>query len=308
MTEKFVFGMCPNRHSAGGGGTKFVNYFSEKLVGRCSFQFMFDSVPDYVLMFDPRHLDFSGNWLSVDVLKDLKARNFNCKYIHRINDIGYPKNRPEEYVNGVIEMGNLADKVIYVSEGVKDYYKDNISTEGVVIPNGVDERIFRIRDYSFDKFKLVTHHWSSDPMKGKALYDYIDSKIPEWGNVEFTYIGNVPKGSQFKNTKVLSPLAPDELAVELRNHNVYVSGSQHEPCGMHKLEGVASGLPIIYNEDSGDSYLTSSYGIGYQQEKDFDTCLKVMEQKHRSFYNKIEEDFDLFLDTQTDKYLDFIIK
>ena len=48
--KKFVFGMCPNRHSAGGGGTKFVNYFSEKLVGRSSFQFNYDDPPDYVLL------------------------------------------------------------------------------------------------------------------------------------------------------------------------------------------------------------------------------------------------------------------
>ena len=309
MNSSFVFGMCPNRHSAGGGGTKFVNYFSEKLVGRSSFQFSFKNPPDYVLMFDPRHLDFSGNWLSVEVLKELKSRSFDCKYIHRINDIGYPKNRPQEYVDGVIKMGNLADKVVYVSQFVKEYYKDNISTESAVIPNGVDERIFTKRDYSFDKIRLVTHHWSSDPMKGKALYDYIDSKIPAWGNVEFTYIGNPPKGSDFKNTNVIEALNSDDLAAELRKHTIYVSGSEHEPCGMHKLEGVSSGLPIIYNENSGDSYLTADYGIGYlDAERDFEVCLKQMEQKHHFFYNKIVDEFDLYLDVQTDKYLDFILK
>lgn len=309
MTDKkFVFGMCPNRHSAGGGGTKFVNYFSEKLVGRSSFQFDYDNPPDYVLMFDPRYLDFSGNWLSLDVLKELKKKNFKCKYIHRINDIGFPKNRPDEYVDGVVEMANLADKVIYVSNFVRNYYKGRITTDGEVIPNGVDERIFSAKSYDFSHPKLVTHHWSSDPMKGKDLYDHIDSIIPHLDGVEFTYIGNPPKGSTFKNTRIVEPLSSSDLADELKKHNVYVSGSRYEPCGMHKLEGVASGLPIIFQEDSGDCYLTSRYGRGLWDVNDFESCLKQLVENHKTLYNKIKLEFKLFLNVQTDKYLDFILK
>ena len=124
-------------------------------------------------MFDPRHLDFSGNWLSVEMLRELKSRDFDCKYIHRINDIGYPKNRPQEYVDGVIEMGNLADKVIYVSEFVKEYYEDNIFTESAVIPNGVDERIFTKRDYSFDKIKYFHSIWHLFVLLGSASHYFM---------------------------------------------------------------------------------------------------------------------------------------
>jgi len=310
--KTFVFGMCPNRHSAGGGGTKFVNYFSEKLVGRASFFINSNEPdPDYILLFDPRHLDFSGNWLSLDVLKEIKARGIKSKIIHRINDIGYPKNRPPEYVDAVIEMANLSDKVIYVSDFVRDYYGDRIKTEYEVIPNGVDERIFTFKEYSFDKLRFVTHHWSSDPMKGKVLYDFIDEMLSDLeGEAEFTYIGNPPKGSNFRRTNVIKPLYGEELANEIKKHNIYVSGSQHEPCGMHKLEGVACGLPIMYNVDSGDSYLTSDYGVGieYNGFPKFGIALAEMMGNHKRFYDKIVNNFDLYLENRCVKYLEFITK
>lgn len=77
---------------------------------------------------------------------------------------------------------------------------------------------------------------------------------------------------------------------------------------MHKLEGVSSGLPIVYQMDSGDCYLTSKYGYGLRYVSDFESCLKQVVENHETLYNKIKLEFDLFLNVQTDKYLDFILK
>ena len=54
------------------------------------------------------------------------------------------------------------------------------------------------------KFKVLTHHWSSNWMKGFELYLQLDKKLSEptlKNKIEFTYIGNVDKKYEFSNTK-----------------------------------------------------------------------------------------------------------
>ena len=47
------------------------------------------------------------------------------------------------------------------------------------------------------------------------------------------------------------PVGGAELAALLRKCHVYVTASQHEPGGMHFIEGLQCGLPLIFHEDGG---------------------------------------------------------
>ena len=70
---------------------------------------------------------------------------------------------------------------------------------------------------------------------------------PAWRDASrFTYVGNLPKGFAFKNSRYVPPLDGEALAAELRSHHVYVTGSQNEPGGNHQNEGALCGLPLIY--------------------------------------------------------------
>ena len=49
---------------------------------------------------------------------------------------------------------------------------------------------------------------------------------------EFTYIGNLPKNFEFINsTHHISPLSGFTLANEIKQHNIYITGSINEPSG-----------------------------------------------------------------------------
>ena len=57
-----------------------------------------------------------------------------------------------------------------------------------------------------------------------------------WKNkIEFTYIGNIPKNIDFKNTNLIQPLSGKELADEIKKNHIYVTASINEPSGNHHI-------------------------------------------------------------------------
>ena len=121
-----------------------------------------------------------------------------------------------------------------------------------MILNGADEKSLMIQRINLglkgEPLKIVTHHWSSNKMKGFDVYKKLDQLIlsEEWrGKIEFTYVGNIPKGFNFKATKVVKPINGKNLAKELSRHHVYITASNNEPAGMHHIEAVLTGLPVI---------------------------------------------------------------
>ena len=100
-------------------------------------------------------------------------------------------------------------------------------------------------------------------MKGFDVYKKLDDLImlDNWrGIIEFTYIGNLPKGFKFKNTKVIKPISGKKLGEELSKHHVYITASNNEPAGMHHVEGALSGLPIIYKNSGALPEYCRNYG------------------------------------------------
>ena len=114
------------------------------------------------------------------------------------------------------------------------------------------------------KFKLLTHHWSSNYLKGFELYSLIDQLLEtnKWRNkIEFTYLGNVDKEFAFKNTKIMAPLSGFELANEIKEHDIYVTGSLNEPSGNHHIEAALCGLPVLYINSGGIPEYAKNYGV-----------------------------------------------
>ena len=126
-------------------------------------------------------------------------------------------------------------------------------------------------------------------MKGFDVYQMLDNLLSssEWKNkVEFTYIGNLPNGFNFKNTKHLSPMNGRKLALELSKHDLYISASINEPAGMHHIEGILCGLPIIYRNSGALPEYCRDFGISFENQ-DFLPALKKMIKDYPIFKKKI---------------------
>jgi len=285
---------CPDKPC--GGGAKFAIGLGKYLISlghTIEYSFDEDSPPDCMFFFDHKTYadDTILKWIGLEEARAIKSKLPNIPIITRVNDIGEPKNRAPNFVERFCELANLSDHVIFISKWLKeDYYKDKIKSPSTVIHNSVDEDTFSIKEYSFDIPRLFTHHWSSDRMKGWDTYEQIDDWISE-KEIEFTFAGNFPNNISLKNTKVLSPITGEELANEIKKHNIYITASQYEPCGMHHIEGIGCGLPYLYTSEGGGLREAGEFGLEFRNFEEFKIKLEEITKNHRLFYDNIKNNF-----------------
>ena len=101
-------------------------------------------------------------------------------------------------------------------------------------------------------------------MKGFELYLKLDKQLNDpvlKNKIEFTYIGNIDKDYSFKNTNLIAPLSGLELANELKDHDIYITGSLNEPSGNHHIEAALCGLPVLYINSGGIPEYCKDFGI-----------------------------------------------
>lgn len=156
-----------------------------------------------------------------------------------------------------------ADHTVFVSQWICDYHAarwfDRNRPHTVVLP-GPDSRIFhpfgQRQPSPGSPFRLVTHHWSDNPMKGFSCYSQIDEAIADGRleNTELWVIGRWPSNLRWRAARLFQPTAGSKLADLLRQCHGYVTASRWEPGGMHVVEGAACGLPVLYHKDSGERW------------------------------------------------------
>ena len=272
-----------------GGGTHFLtslcNYLRERNI---EVTFHLEDDVDLIFMIDPRPGDIG---YSINHILQFKAYKPSVKIIHRINECDARKNT--DFMDKLIMESSLyADKVVFISEWLKKYFteKGMNTNNASVIYNGCKLEHFYPENTDRNKknkVKLVTHHWSDNWMKGHDLYKFIDQNIVG-EDYEFTYIGRYCKEYKPTKTKIIDPMWGPRLGEEIRKHDIYVTASRFEPCGMHHIEGAASGLPVIYHKDCGGiNELCKNHGEEYRSNIEFEEKLRLVTENLDIYKNKI---------------------
>jgi len=281
-----------------GGGNLFLINLKNYLTSN-GHQVVFgldDKDVDIILFTDPRTGRGSTSLISSkDVKKYKRHINKNVKVIQRINECDERKNTKK--INKLyLKSSEVADHVVFVSEWLRKIYLDlGMEKEKTsVIMSGSDTLIFNsigaTKKPVNRKFKVLTHHWSSNWMKGFELYLQLDKKLSEptlKNKIEFTYIGNVDKKYEFSNTNILQPLSGLELAEEIKNHDIYITGSLNEPSGNHHIEAALCGLPILYFNSGGIPEYCQDYGLEIDIEN-FEEKILYMIDYYDIFKNKMK--------------------
>ena len=281
-----------------GGGNLFLINLKNYLTSN-GHQVVFgldDKDVDIILFTDPRTGRGSTSLISSkDVKKYKRHINKNVKVVQRINECDERKNTKK--INKLyIKSSEVADHVVFVSEWLRKIYLDlGMEKEKTsVIMSGSDTLIFNpigaTKKPVNRKFKVLTHHWSSNWMKGFELYLQLDKKLSEptlKNKIEFTYIGNVDKKYEFSNTNILQPLSGLELAEEIKNHDIYITGSLNEPSGNHHIEAALCGLPILYFNSGGIPEYCQDYGLEIDMEN-FEEKILYMIDYYDIFKNKMK--------------------
>ena len=219
----------------------------------------------------------------------------NTLIVHRMNDSGMHRSNAL-MTRLMITCCGYSDYLVYISEWLRNLMQPRLSSEkpSTVIYNGADSGIFnQFHNKGWDgrsKLKIVTHHWSSNYLKGHEIYEYLDELLdqePFRQRYEFTYIGNHPEGLKYRNTRLIPPLNKFELADELKKHNVYLTGARNEAAGMHHIEGALCGLPILYVNSGGVPEYCGEYGIEICKEN-LQEALKQIRSEYGRYREKIK--------------------
>ena len=125
-----------------------------------------------------------------DIQQYKKYVNKNVTTVQRINECDERKGTTG--INSLyLKSSDIADRVVFVSTWLKELYlRLGLPEEkSSVILSGSDSKIFYPSNKNIkkndEKFKIVTHHWSSNIFKGFKIYSHLDNLL----NKNFGMIG-----------------------------------------------------------------------------------------------------------------------
>ena len=270
---KISFGLKIKHDEPWGGGNQFfsniIDYFNGKNVKIINH--LDDKDIDIIVLMDPRYNSSSSTFNHFDIEKYLKRINKNTIVVHRVNECDERKGTNNVNKN-LIDANNFADHTVFISSWLKNIlskYKDFENSS--IILNGANSKIFNYSNSDKiikNKIKIVTHHWSTHKNKGFEVYSYLDELLNDVeysDKIDFTFIGNLPKNFQFKNTKYIKPKNGSQLADLIKTHDIYLTASINEPGGNHQNEGLNCGLPVLYLDSGCMSEYCKGYGLTYSK-------------------------------------------
>lgn len=268
-----------------GGGNRFITSLVAALRARGDIvsHSLHDSDIDLILLMDPRWRHPSVTFTPGAILRYLLFVNPRALVVHRINECD--ERKKTRNMNPLLWRANYcADHTVFVGSWLEKLalWQNGPHARHSVITNGADTRIFNPHGWQpwsgQGALRLVTHHWGGNWMKGLDIYQRLDQMLqePDWkGRIEFTYVGNLPRGFSFRNARYVAPLDGETLATELRSHHAYVTASINEPGGNHQNEGALCGLPLLYRRSGCLPEYCEGFGVSFD-ESDFEIGLRQL--------------------------------
>jgi len=253
---RIVFTQKPVKGSWG-GSNQFVIQMGELLRHR-GFEvgYDLDRGADLIVVVDPRKA--ANKLIAYEEIEAYKGVNPDVRVLHRVNECDQRKGT--DFIDDLLaQINELADFTVFISQWLRDHHAGNwfdLSRPNSVIYNGADPAIFhppRHRREDDGILRLVTHHWAGSYSKGFDVYEELDGLIAggQVRNVELRVIGRWPEEIRWRAARTFPPTQGRPLADKLRECDAYITASRWEPCGMHQVEGIQCGLPLIYHRDGG---------------------------------------------------------
>ncbi|MDP6225519.1 MAG: glycosyltransferase family 4 protein [Anaerolineales bacterium] len=177
----------------------------------------------------------------------------------------------------------VADATIFQSQYSLDAHRE-LGFEfraPIVIHNAVDPAVFFPGEARLSagarKTRLVSSSWSDNLNKGAAVYKWLEENL-DWGRYEYTFVGRSPV--RFDRIRMQAPVAPRRLAALLREHDIFITASLHDPCSNALLEALACGLPAIYARSGGHPELVGDAGYGFDNREEIPELLACLVGSH----------------------------
>ena len=276
-----------------GGGNQWLLQISRYL-RFCGYRVQHDlnGEVDAILM---NHSGLTGKLsISLEQVQAYRERHPRVRVLHRINDNDARK-KTREMDARLARFDAVADHTFFISEWLRDHHAANWFDRAkahTCVLNGADPAAFHpVGNRAWregEPLRLVTHHWSDNWMKGFGVYREIDELIAagKLPGFELWIVGRWPKEIAWKAARTFPPASGEALAALLRQCHVYVTASLHEPGGMHFIEGLQCGLPMIFHEDGGGIVeIGRRFGLGFRD--DVTAALHGIRERYAEFRGKV---------------------
>ncbi len=243
-----------------GGGNYFLQNFLRYLDQR--------GIPHTHEITDRYEVLFTSHWLvHPRLVRRGLARNPALRLVHRIDGAARDYGRDPRVDALQHEINRMADLTIFQSRYCRFSTREKfpvIVHDGPVIYNPVDTEQFRPdgpRRQFPETIRLCCVTWSMNPKKGaQTMYD-VALANPDLG---FILCGRFPDAPQRPHIHALGVLDRDELAAVMRSCDALVTFAENEACPNVVLEGLASGLPILYRDSGAAPELVGDCGLAVE--------------------------------------------
>lgn len=289
------------RSGAYGGANRFANNLENHLHerGHEVFRHLAPGL-DVVLLVSSRR---SSEYRGINAFDYLDVRDYQRVYpdtavVQRVNTCDEQRGEQLGNNEGMLEANEFANHTVFISEFIKKRFESKgmeVGDAWKVVHNGANAEVFN--DRGSDRWtadgplKIVTHHWSSNYLKGFDIYERLDQLLgrePYRDRFEFTFVGNKPYGLSLDNSTVVPPLSGSDLADELRRHHCYVTAARHEAGPNHVAEGLACGLPMLYLDTGALPEYCCRFGVEFDL-TNFEEKLLELHDEYGTYRERVLE-------------------
>jgi glycosyltransferase involved in cell wall biosynthesis len=289
-----------NRHIVDGpwgGGNQFVRAFREGLVENDhAVTERLDGSPDAIII---AGIDADSAGISAERAILHRRANPRCKLAIRLNECDARKGT-DHIDRALLAASRNCDLLIFVTDWLREHLIErwsgfmraagepdqritDLRLRSIVIHNGVDREIFRPSSRAFDPnvpLRVVAHHWSDNPLKGRPVYEALDAAP----GIKFTYVGRHLCRFNDPSTTAIPPLQGRELAAAISDHDVYVSGSLWDPGPNHILEALSCNLPTWVHRSGGGGVEFAGIDHSYENVNELISILAGSQARTRNTY------------------------
>jgi glycosyltransferase involved in cell wall biosynthesis len=86
---------------------------------------------------------------------------------------------------------------------------------------------------------------------------------------------------------MIRPVPPEKLSGILRQHDIYITASQHEACSNSVLEALSCGLPVLYLDSGSHTEIVKEAGCGFSSHEEIPELLNGLVDDYESYQAKI---------------------
>ena len=292
-----------------GGGNQFVNNIHKYLEDceNINITYELEDNIDVYLIIDPRKDKSGFKKYSLDDIVKYRNMKKMGKIVYRVNDCDITR-EIKNLEHAIMENINDIDCLVYNSDFIRQYYYNKYQQMRYkmthTIYNAVDSSVFYPKEKPiFDKnkkIKIVTHHWSDNINKGYDIYFKLAEYCKTSDIYEFIFIGRKFNSNYDTNSiNIIGPFSGMELADNLRNCDIYITGSKYDSCPMHVLEGLSCGLPMLYSNNTGGVKNICEMSTGDVGEKFLDFAdmldkLELIKNNYYKYYDNILRNINLY--------------